>query len=280
MNIKDYLDKTLLQNSALIRSQINVEGQGGGQIRIPVANLPTAAASVSEGASILAAANSNLTPTAANITFQKRGVASDVTQESIEDGLYDHVVGATLERLAGTLAVATDSAGTSAMKTGFTNNDGVTGANASFKQSFVMSPEAMAFGSARVPTVKVWYSPNKDLHEFRGTTRNGFAVLRSEFGRTIKSSSLGGGQAEANVIAIATSCSHLRDNNAPVGADGNYVAVIDSGFELALNKQLANAGSTTIGALSDIGNNALRNAMVAVLAGATLYRSNLLPDAS
>jgi len=275
-----YLDKTLLQNSALIRAQIHVEGQGGGQIRIPVANLPTPAASVSEGASILAAANSNLTPTAANITFQKRGVASDVTEEAVEDGLYDHVVGATLERLAGTLAVATDSAGTAAMKTGFTNNDGVTGANASFKQSFIMSPEAMAFGSARVPTMKVWYNPNKDLHEFRGTTRNGFTVLRSEFGRTIKSSSLGGGQDEANVVAIATSVANLRDNNAPVGADGNYVGVIDAGFELALNKQIAGVGGSTIGALSDIGNNALRNAFASVLAGCTLYRSNLLPDAS
>jgi len=275
-----YLDKTLLQNSALIRSQIHVEGQGGGQIRIPVANLPTAAASVSEGASILAAANSNLTPTAANITFQKRGVASDVTEEAVEDGLYDHVVGATLERLAGTLAVATDTAGTAAMKTGFTNNDGVTGANVKFKQSFIISPEAMAFGSARVPTMKVWYNPNKDLHEFRGTTRNGFAVLRSDFGRTIKSSALGQGEAEANVVAIATSVANLRDNNAPVGADGNYVGIIDSGFELALNKQIAGVGGSTIGALSDIGNNALRNAMVAVLAGCTLYRSNLLPDAS
>jgi len=275
-----YLDKTLLQNSAIIRTQINVEGQGGGQIRIPVANLPTSAASVAEGASILAAANSNLTPTAANITFQKRGVASDVTQEAIEDGLYDHVVGATLERLSSTLAIATDSAGTATMKTSFTANDGVTGANADFRQSFIMSPDAMAFGSARVPTLKVWYNPNTDSHEFRGTTRNNFAVLRSTFGRTIKSSALGAGEAEANVIAIATSVANLRDVNAPVGADGNYVGLIDSGFELALNKQLANAGATTIGALSDIGNNALRNAMVAVLAGCTLYRSNLLPDAS
>lgn len=275
-----YLDKTLLQNSAIIRSQINVEGQGGGQIRIPVANVPTSAASVAEGASILAAANSNLTPTAANITFQKRGVASDVTQEAVEDGLYDHVVGATLERLSGTLATATDSAGTASMKTSFTNNDGVTGANADFKQSFIMSPEAMAFGSSRLPTMKVWYNPNKDTHEFRGTTRNGFTVLRDTFGRTIKSSALGAGEAEANVVAIATSVANLRDVNAPVGADGNYVGLIDSGFELALNKQLANAGATTIGALSDIGNNALRNAMVAVLAGCTLYRSNLLPDAS
>ena len=275
-----YLDKTLLQNSAIIRMQLNVEGQGGGQIRIPVATVPTAAATVNEGTSILAVSNSNLTPTAANITFAKRGSASDVTQEAIEDGLFDNVVGATLDRLSGVLATGTDSAGTALMKTSFTNNDGVTGANAAFTQSFIMSPDAMAFGSARTPTVNTWFNPNLDLHEFRATTRNGFAVLDSRFGRTIKSNALGGSQAEANVQAIATSVANLRSVNAPVGADGNYVGVIDAGLELAINKQIAGVGGSTVGALSDIGNNALRNAFASVLAGCTLYRSNLLPDAS
>ena len=59
-----------------------------------------------------------------------------------------------------------------------------------------------------------------------------------------------------------------------------YVGLIDPGFELAINKQLASVGGSTIGSLSDLGNNALRNAMVAMIAGATLYRSNNLPDAS
>lgn len=276
-----YLDKTLLQNSAIIRMQLNVEGQGGGQIRIPVATVPTAAATVNEGTSILAVANSNLTPVAANITFAKRGSASDVTQESVEDGLFDNVVGATLDRLSGVLATGTDSAGTALMKTSFTNNDGVTpAANADFTQSFIMSPDAMAFGTARTPTVNTWFNPNLDLHEFRATTRNGFAVLDSRFGRTIKSAVLGGTQAEANVQAVATSVANLRSVNAPVGADGNYVGIIDAGLELAINKQIAGVGGATVGALSDIGNNALRNAFASVLAGCTLYRSNLLPDAS
>lgn len=276
-----YLDKTLLQNSAIIRMQLNVEGQGGGQIRIPVATVPTAAATVNEGTSILAVANSNLTPVAANITFAKRGSASDVTQESVEDGLFDNVVGATLDRLSGVLATGTDSAGTALMKTSFTNNDGVTpAANADFTQSFIMSPDAMAFGTARTPTVNTWFNPNLDLHEFRATTRNGFAVLDSRFGRTIKSAVLGGTQAEANVQAVATSVANLRSVNAPVGADGNYVGIIDAGLELAINKQIAGVGGSTVGALSDIGNNALRNAFASVLAGCTLYRSNLLPDAS
>lgn len=275
-----YLDKVLLPNQGIILNSIVVDGQSGGQVRFPVANLPTEAASVAEGASILAAANSNLTPTAANITFAKRGVASDVTQESVEDGLYDSVVGATLDRLSGGLAQATDVAGLAQCKTSFTNNDGVTGANSDFQQSFVISPEALAFASKREPVVKVWFNPNKDIHEFRGTVRNGFTALRSTFGRTIKSAKLGGSQAEANVEAIATSVANLRAANAPVGADGMYVGLIDPGFELSINKQIAQVGGSTISSLSDIGNNALRNAMVAMIAGATLYRSNNLPDAS
>ena len=276
------LDKTLLTNQAIVSRQINVEGQGGSQIRIPVATIPTDAADVAEGASILAAANSNLTPIAANIVFQKRGVGSDVTQESVEDGLYDNIVGATLDRLSGTLATATDIAGFVKMKADFTNNDGVTGANADFKQSFVFSPSGVAMGQARSPSVNHWFNPNKDIHEFRATVRNGFATLgttANDVGRTIISRKLGGTQAAANVEALATSVANLREDSALVGLDGNYVAVIDSGYELDLNKQLSQAGSTTIGALSDVGNNALRNAIFSILAGCTLYRSNLLPFA-
>lgn len=275
-----YMDKVLLPNPQIILNSISVEGSSGDQVRFPLENSLTNAASVAEGASIIAAANSDLTPTAANISFQKRGVASDVTQEAVEDGLYDAVVGATLNRLSSGLAQATDIAGLAQAKTSFTNNDGVTGANADFTQSFVLSPEAMAYAAKREPVVKVWYNPNQDKHEFRGTVRNGFTALRATFGRTIKSAVLGGSQAEANVEAIATSVANLRGANAPVGADGMYVGIIDPGFELSINKQLASVGGSTIGSLSDLGNNALRNAMVAMIAGATLYRSNNLPDAS
>ena len=277
-----YMDKVLLPNPQIILNSISVEGSSGDQVRFPLENELTNAQSVSEGASIIdtAGANSNLTPTAANITFQKRGVASDVTQEAVDDGLFDTVVGTTLNRLSSGLAQATDIAGLTLCKTSFTNNDGVTGSNNKFIQNFVMSPEALAYAAKREPVVKVWYNPDKDKHEFRGTVRNGFSALRSTFGRTIKSNKLGESQAEANVEAIATSVANLRAVNAPVGADGMYVGLIDPGFELAINKQLASVGGSTIGSLSDLGNNALRNAMVAMIAGATLYRSNNLPDAS
>jgi hypothetical protein len=59
-----------------------------------------------------------------------------------------------------------------------------------------------------------------------------------------------------------------------------YIGIIDPGLELAINKQIAGVGGTTISSLSDLGNNALRNAALAMVSGATLYRSNNLPDAS
>jgi hypothetical protein len=240
------------------------------------------AVTITEGASIIgtAGAESNLIPTAANVTFAKRGLGVDVTEESLEDGGFDMVRNGVLSRLSGGIAQATDVAGLLQCKTSFTNNDGVTGANAAFTQSFVMSPEALAYAAKREPVVKVWYNPNKDLHEFRATVRNGFTALRGNFGRTIKSNALGGSQAEANVQAIATSVANLRSVNAPVGADGMYIGIIDPGLELAINKQIAGVGGTTISSLSDLGNNALRNAALAMVSGATLYRSNNLPDAS
>lgn len=277
-----YMDAVLLPNQQIILNSLNVSGSTGDQVRFPLMNTYDNAVTITEGASIIntAGAESNLIPTAANVTFAKRGLGVDVTEESLEDGGFDMVRNGVLSRLSGGIAQATDVAGLAQAKTSFTNNDGVTGANAAFTQSFVMSPEAMAYAAKREPVVKVWYNPNKDLHEFRATVRNGFTALRANFGRTIISNALGGTQAEANVQAIATSVANLRSVNAPVGADGMYIGIIDPGLELAINKQIAGVGGTTISSLSDLGNNALRNAALAMVSGATLYRSNNLPTAA
>jgi hypothetical protein len=277
-----YMDAVLLPNQQIILNSLNVSGSTGNQVRFPLMNTYDNAVTISEGASIIntAGAESNLIPTAANVTFAKRGLGVDVTEESLEDGGFDMVRNGVLSRLSGGIAQATDIAGLAVCKTSFTNNDGVTGANADFTQSFVMSPEALAYAAKREPVVKVWYNPNKDVHEFRATVRNGFTALRGNFGRTIKSAVLGGTQAQANIEAIATSVANLRSVNAPVGADGMYIGIIDPGLELAINKQIAGVGGTTISSLSDLGNNALRNAALAMVAGATLYRSNNLPNAS
>jgi len=277
-----YMDAVLLPNQQIILNSLNVSGSTGDQVRFPLMNTYDNAVSIPEGDPIIttAGAESNLIPQAANVTFTKRGLGVDVTEESLEDGGFDMVRNGVLSRLSGGIAQATDVAGLAQAKTSFTSNDGVTGANAAFTQSFVMSPEAMAYAAKREPVVKVWYNPNRDTHEFRATVRNGFTALRSTFGRTIKSNKLGGSQAEANIQAIATSVANLRSVNAPVGADGMYIGIIDPGLELAINKQIAGVGGTTISSLSDLGNNALRNAALAMVSGATLYRSNNLPDAS
>jgi hypothetical protein len=275
-----YMDAVLLPNQEIIKNSLIVSGTTGDQVRFPLTNSYTSAANVNEGTSIKSSAQSNLVPTAANVTFQKRGVATDVSEESLEDGGLDMVRDAVLTRLSGGLAQATDVAGLAQAKTSFTSNDGVTGANVKFKQSFIMSPEAMAYAAKREPVVKVWYNPNLDSHEFRGTVRNGFTALRATFGRTIKSAALGEAQAKANVEAIAQSVANLRAANAPTGIDGMYIGMIDPGFEFAINQQLAQVGGSTISSLSDIGNNALRDATIAMIAGTKLFRSNNLPDAS
>jgi len=277
-----YMDAVLLPNQEIIKHSMTVAGSSGNQVRFPLMNTYSDAVTVAEGGDIrtTAGAQSNLVPTAANVTFTKKGIATDVSSESLEDGVFDIVRDAVLTRLAGGLAQATDVSGLAVAKTSFTSNDGVTGANADFKQSFIMSPDAMAYASKREPTVQMWYNPNLDLTEFRGTTRNGFTALRAHFGRTIKSAALGEAQASANVEAIAQAVANLRAANAPVGFDGLYIGLIDPGFELAINQQIAQVGGSTISSLSDLGNNALRNATLAILAGTKLYRSNNLPDAS
>ena len=277
-----YMDAVLLPNQQLIMNQMNVEGVSGDQVRFPITNSYTVAADVAEGASIEAAAQSNLTPTAANVSFQKRGVGVNVTEESLEDGGFDMVQQATLTRLAGGLAEATDVAGLLAAQAGFTNAPiGETGTTG-FNDNIVMSPEGMAYVSKREPSISTWYNPNKDLHEFRGTVRNGFTTLRAGFGQTIVANATVGNanSAVVNVKQIAQSTALLRGQSAPTGADGSYVAIISPAYEFAINEALASVGSSTIGSLSDLGNNALRNALVNMLAGATIYRSNNLPVAT
>lgn len=274
-----FMDAVLLPNQQIIRHSMMVAGSSGSQVRFPLTNAYTDGASVAEGDSISAAAQSNLVPTAANVTFQKRGVATDVTEESLEDGGMDLVRNAVITRLAGGLAQASDIAGLAVCKTGFSGDDGAGVANATHKFNFVISPEALAYAAKREPVVKMWYNPDTDVHQMRGTLRDGYAVLRGTFGRRIScNGTIGSG--DANVVAIAKSVANLRAANAPTGLGGTYVGIIDPSFEYAINEQIALAGGTTIASLSDLGNNALRDATIALIAGTTLFRSNNLPTSA
>lgn len=272
-----YEDAVLLPNQQIIKNSLIVAGSSGSQVRFPLTNQSTSGATITEGASIEASANYQLAPTSANITFSKRGVASDVNEEALEDGGFDLVRNATLSQLSTGIATATDVAGLGVCKTSFTNDDGAGVAAATHTANFVISPEGLAYAAKREPVVKMWFNPDRDRHEFRATVRNGFVALRSNFGRKIScNATIGSG--DANVEALAKSVANLRGANAPVGLDGMYVGLIDPAFEFAINQQLAQVGGSTISSLSDLGNNALRDATIAMIAGVTLYRSNNLPN--
>jgi hypothetical protein len=277
-----FMDAVLLPNQQIIRNNLQVAGSSGSQVRFPLTNSYTDGATVAEGDSIKAAAQSNFVPTAGNVSFTKRGVATDVSEEALEDGGLDLVRNAVITRLSGGLAQASDGAGLLAGTAGFTTHTdtGEGSSNASTHDfNIVMSPEAMAYASKREPVVKMWFNPDKDVHEMRGSIRDGYAVLRAGFGQKISSNKTIG-SATANVVAIAKGVANLRSSNAPTGLDGSYIGIITPAMEFAINEQIALAGGTTVGSLSDLGNNALRDASIALIAGTTLFRSNNLPSAS
>lgn len=278
-----YMDAVLLPNQQIILNSYTIAGQSGDTLRIPLTNTYTTATSVAEGASIIGTgAQSNLVPTAANITVAKYGVATDVTEESLEDGGLDMVRNAVLTRMAGGLALAVDAAGFATAKAGFTTfaDTGEGGSNSAFTTNFVMSPEALAYAAKREPVVKMWFNPDTDAHEMRGTVRAGFATLRAGFGQKITTRN-GVGNATANIVAIAKGVANLRTLNAPTTVGGQYVSIIDPAFEYAIQNQLALAGGVSgIGALSDVGNRALLQGLIGQAAGVVFFRSNNLPNAA
>ena len=142
-----------------------------------------------------------------------------------------------------------------------------------------MSPEALAYAAKREPVVKMWFNPDTDAHEMRGTVRAGFATLRAGFGQKITSRA-NVGSASANIVAIAKGVANLRTQNAPTTVGGQYVAVIDPAFEFSIQQQIALAGASTIGALSDVGNRALLQGLIGQAAGVLFFRNNHLPNAA
>jgi hypothetical protein len=276
-----YDDAVLLPNQAFILNSFDMSNSTGNTLRIPLTNAYTNGASVNEGTSIKDQAQSNLVPTAANITLTKFGVATDVSEESLEDGGAGVVRQAVLTRLSRGLAQAVDIDGFAKLKAGITQETGdAAGANAAFTEHFVMSPECLASASKRQPTVAMWYNPNLDSHEFRGTTRHGFVVQRPEFGCKVTDRTNSFASPTANLDNYLQAVSTLRSQNAPEMADGSYIGFVSPKEEFAIAKQLASIGDASIGSLSDIGNRALLNGLIGQAAGITFFRSNNLPDAS
>lgn len=277
-----YDDAVLLPNPQLIQTQFNISGTSGNQINVPLTNGPaTDAGTVGEGNSILAGGTSDFDPTSADIVMVKRGVGTNVTEEALEDGGLAVVRQAVLTRLSQGLAAATDDAGFTAMKSGFAATDyGVAGANSAFTTNFVFSPEAMAYGAKREPSVTMFYDNDLDLHQFRGTVRNGFVALRDGFGARVTSEKVIGAQTAANLTNIAKAVAALRSGNAPTMLSGMYAAIIDSSLEYSIASQLNSVTQAAIGDLSVVGNRAILTGLIGQAAGCEFYRSNSLPDAS
>ncbi len=288
-----FMNATLLPNSALIRNSINMVGETGGTVRFPVTNSYTNATTVAEGTSILTnGGDSILEPTAVSIALTKSGVGSNVTLESLSDGGYDLVYRSTLARIAGGLAQSSDLKGMLVAANGFdpdtagNNADvGTASTAATSTVNLIFSPEALGYAvKDDGPMIETWYDVDSQIHQFRGSIRDGYGTINPKMGVRMTAENTVGtafGSMGADIKSVAKGVSLLRVQNSPTLDNGNYVAVIDPAMEYALNEQIALAGGATgIGSLSDIGNKAFYDGLIGQAVGAALFRSNNLPAAN
>jgi hypothetical protein len=292
-----YDNAVLLPNPGIIMNTFNISGALGNTVRVPKMNAyGTANVSIADNASILTAQGTqgDFDPTSVSITVLKRGAGTLVSEESLEDGGLAVVRNAVVTRLSRSLAQSTDVAGFRIAFTGAETaltdisqvsgigmdgyaNTALTGADL----SLVMSPEALAYAVKREPVVKMFNDVDSDNYQMVATVRNGFVRVYADQIRGIAASNVAG--AAANISAtldqFSTSVANLRAANAPTDAAGFYIAVVTPVHELALAKQLNQVGISTgaVGALSDIGNQALLDGLIGQAVGCRFFRSNNLP---
>lgn len=275
-----YSDKVLLENANMVGHRFNLSGTAGNTLRIPVMQAPGDATAVTEGDSIIAnGTQANLAPQAANITMSKYGMATNVSEEALEDGGVATVRGGVIEKLSSGLAQAADSLGMTTLRDAGGNSGDQADLGGSLTGAgnvcnIIYDPTGLAVATKRDPEVRVWYNPDTDAHEFRGTIRIGYGLPYSDFVRKLNTSSTVG-SATITLANVATSVANLRSNNAP-GLDGFYMGILHPAAELAIAQQLNSVTQAAIGDLSDVGNRALINGLLGQAAGVTFYRSNNL----
>lgn len=292
-----YDNAVLLPNPAIIMNNFNISGMSGNQVRVPLMNAyGTANVSVADNTSILTAQGTvnDFNPTAVLLEVKKRGAGTLISSESLEDGGAALVRQAVLTRLSRSLAQSTDIAGFRVALTGSeaaitdlaninVANDGYSAATlpAGADVGLVMSPEALAYAVKREPVVKMFNDIDTDNYQMVATVRNGFVRVYTDQIRAIATSNIIG--AAANISAtldqFSSAVANLRAANAPTDAAGFYIAVVTPAQELALAKQLNSVGISTgaVGALSDLGNQALLDGLIGQAVGARFFRSNNLP---
>ena len=292
-----YDNAVLLPNPAIIMNTFNIAGGTGNQVKIPVTNSWTAALSaVTENSSILGVNDQDFKPEAISLSTKKRGAGTLISEESLEDGGLALVRQAVLTRLSRSLAQATDTVGFRVAFTGaetaLTDIANISAAIDKFGAAasdlagadlgLVMSPEALAYAVKRDPVVKMFNDVDKDNYQMVATVRNGFARVYTDFIKSIQSSNVAAANATVacNLNFISEAVSSLRSDNAPTDAAGYYVAMVTPTQELHLAKQLNGIGGLStgaIGALSDIGNQALLDGLIGQAVGCRFFRSNNLP---
>lgn len=295
-----YDNMVLLPNPQLIVNQYNISGAVGNQVRIPITNAWTAGSTITEGASIITNAGQDFAPTNADLTMGKRGAGSFVNEEALEDGGFETVRNAIVTRLSRSIAQATDTAGFNVLASGaeaaltdianvdLTNDSGlVAGDLANADVSFVMSPEAMAYGVKREPQVKMFEDIDKDQVQMAATVRNGFVRTPNggtQIARAIIASDLiaeSNADLRASLDMVSTSVANLRSLNAPTDDGGFYAAVVSAAHEFHLAKELNGIGGITSGSIGSVSqglaNQALLEGLIGQAVGCRFYRSNNVP---
>lgn len=293
-----YDNFVLLPNPSIVLNSYNISGGIGNTMKIPVTNAWTAATgAVTENTSILGVNDQDFIPTSVSLTVSKRGAGTQVSEESLEDGGIDTVRNAIVTRLSRSLAQATDQAGMNLFASGseaaltdisgvdLTRDDGLsntdlTGADV----SLVLSPEFAAYAMKREPSVKMFNDIDADNYDMIATVRNGFARIRTGFGRAICASNV---IAESNTSLTASldmfsqAVAGMRNENAPVNGAGYYNAVVTPAHEFHLAKEINGVGgisSGSIGSVSqDLANQALLEGLIGQAIGCQFVRSNNLP---
>lgn len=297
-----YDNFVLLPNPALIVNSYNISGSTGNTVKVPLTNAWTAANSdVGENTTIIGNADQSFNPTSVNIAIRKRGAATEVSEEALEDGGLDMVRNAVITRLSRSLAQATDSIGMQILSNAAVDSAGavtsLTGVNSLENNdgyantiltglpvtcSLVFSPEAAGYAMKREPTVKMFNDIDKDNHQMVATIRNGFQKLRGDFIRSVAShNSYSANAATApSLDQFSTSVANLRGANAPTG-DGFYNAVVNSASELHLAKELNGVGGISSGSIGsvaqDLANDALLQGLIGQAIGCRFVRSENLP---
>lgn len=307
--IPHYDNQVLLPNPQLIANQYNIEGATGNQIQIPITNSWSANLSYTggEGTNIIDGNAQDFGPEAVNLTMNKRGAGTYVNTEALEDGGFNTVRNAVVTRLSRSIAQATDITGFNVLGTGgtatptdmanidLTNDSGlIAGDLGTVAVSYVFSPEAMAYGVKRSPSVKMFEDIEKDQYQMVASLRNGFARTPSFTGANIavgvqmaRAIIASDAISEANTSQrcsldfVSTSVANLRSMNAPTDDSGFYAAVVGAAHEFHLASELNGVGGIangSVGSVSqDLANQALLEGLIGQAVGCRFYRSNNTP---